>query len=420
MNIPLFYDERNIYWVLDTLRGQGVEQYLQEQKFDAQHINEVFEICSRPYHPAWNTILTTLLAPYVDLSKHHDLLRELQKPQGLDVREYILEKSPHMASLIGPSFQNVDVQFLTLMWDLSGLSPEQKHQIDTAGSLNVLYDDALFENTIKSVPTSELFVPILYNAVHSPWSTLENLAIVLQYAPKDLVQEHLRDLIRVAGQKTRAHWPNADVRSAEYTVDALLPYVDAHTLQEWIANDDIAAEIVQSRQTPNQAFEHTRVIHMFREFAQQLTTGSINNCFDHSHLDNNKDPIRDRKAIRDKTIEELIQPIAHLYENQGIAGVQDSINSQQLTSEHINAGLYHALNKGIPMLANIVLKHIDWDNQFTKESLRLAAGKTSSDSKQAMVQQMIVKKEAQELNGRLSAEISHIVERNTTEHTRKM
>lgn len=100
--------------------------------------------------------------------------------------------------------------------------------------------------------------------------------------------------------------------------------------------------------------------------------------------------------------------------------MQDAITAGQLSSEQINAGLYHALNVGIPMLANVALKHVDWDNQFAKESLRLALGPTSSNTKQAMVQQMIVKKEAQELNQRLSSQIAHLVDRDTTEHARKM
>lgn len=427
MSIPLFYDDRNIYWVFDTFGKERVEEYLHSGKFDTNHINEVMEVSSNPYWPTYDRVLTQLVLPHVDLNKNPKIVQDFLYPSGVGVREYVLEHAPHQSSVIGPSFNTVDPRIWMLMWDLDNISQYTAKGFDAAGAIDVLADDDVFERTLQNVSRPEMFTPILFNAVYSPWSTLEHLATVLKYAPEDILQERLAELICDAARKTDLLWPNAQQRCAEHMVGALLPYVKDSVLDEWVKNDHMAAEIIKLYQDPDRPFKahdpDVKLRHSFDGFDQayndsRVRTGGHYPCSPGEYA--KTDPIADRKELRQERIDEIVSVIAEIYEHKGIAGVQDAINSQQLTSEHINAGLYHALNNGIPMLANIALKHIDWDNQFAKESLRLALGATSSNSKQAMVQQMIVKKEAQELNGRLSATIAHIVEQNTTAHTRKM
>lgn len=276
MDIPLFYDDRNIYWVFDTFGAAGVDKYLQQQIFDPQHINEVFDLSSLPNHPARNSALTKLLAPYIDLDSKPEVVRALQQPQGLGVREYILEKSPHLTSILGPSYQNLDARELTLMWDLANVSSKHKDIIDAAGSLDVIMDDDLFDKTVHSISNPEIFSSLLCNAVFSPWSNLDNLTTVLKCAPQHIVNNHLTHLMCLAGQKTPSNWPNAKARSAEQIVDALLPYVEPQQLQQWIDNDDIAAEVVHHRQHPNQRFEHTYMSHMFDNVDEQdITAGPV-------------------------------------------------------------------------------------------------------------------------------------------------
>lgn len=428
MSIPLFYDDRNIYWVFDTFGKERVEEYLHGGKFDEKHINDVMEVSSNRLWPTYDRVLTQLILPHIDLSKHPKILQDFLYPSGVGVREYVLEHAPHQSSVIGASFKNLDARTLMLMWDLNNISQHTAKGFDAAGAIDVLTDDEVFEQTLQNVDNPEIFTPILFNAVHSPWSTLDNLATVLKYAPKEIVTERLADLICDAAVKTPSNWPNAQHRRAENMIGVLLPYVTETVLEEWIANDHMAAKIVKDHQDPNKTFKalyfDEKPRRSFDGFDQayydsRVSTGGHYPCT-YGNGDFDKNPIADRKEVRDGLIEDIVSVIVKIYEDTGIAGVQDAINSQQLTSEQINAGLYHALNKGIPMLANIALKHIDWDNQFAKESLRLALGPTSSNSKQAMVQQMIVKKEAKEQNGRLSAEIAHIVEQNTTAHTRKI
>lgn len=426
MSIPLFYDDRNIYWVFDTFGKERVEEYLHSGKFDTNHINDVMEVSSNPYWPTYDRVLTQLVLPHVDLSKNPKILQDFLYPSGIGVREYVLEHAPHQSSVIGPSFNTVDPRILMLMWDLDNISQYTAKGFDAAGAIDVLTDDDVFERTLQNVPRPEMFTPILFNAVYSPWSTPENLATVLKYAPEDIIQERLAELICNAARKTDLLWPNAQQRSPEHMVAALLPYVQPSALEEWTQNDHIASEVIQRYQTPDAPFtaldSDVKPHQTFDGFDEayndsRVRTSVFYPCISEWQPDN---PIADRKEMREGLIEDIVSVVAEIYEHKGIAGVQDAITSGQLTSEQINAGLYHALNVGIPMLANVALKHVDWDNQFAKESLRLALGATSSNTKQAMVQQMIVKKEAKELNGRLSAEISHIVERNTTENARKM
>lgn len=426
MSIPLFYDDRNIYWVFDTFGKERVEEYLHSGKFDTNHINDVMEVSSNPYWPTYDRVLTQLVLPHVDLSKNPKIVQDFLYPSGIGVREYVLEHAPHQSSVIGPSFNTVDPRILMLMWDLDNISQYTAKGFDAAGAIDVLTDDDVFERTLQNVPRPEMFTPILFNAVYSPWSTLEHLATVLKYAPEDIIQERLAELICNAARKTDLLWPNAQQRSPEHMVAALLPYVQPSALEEWTQNDHIASEVIQRYQTPDAPFtaldSDVKPHQTFDGFDEayndsRVRTSVFYPCISEWQPDN---PIADRKEMREGLIEDIVSVVAEIYEHKGIAGVQDAITSGQLTSEQINAGLYHALNVGIPMLANVALKHVDWDNQFAKESLRLALGATSSNTKQAMVQQMIVKKEAKELNGRLSAEISHIVERNTTENARKM
>lgn len=428
MSIPLFYDDRNIYWVFDTFGKERVEEYLHSGKFDDKHINDVMEVSSNPFWPTYDRVLTQLVLPYIDLSKHPKIVQDFLYPSGIGVREYVLEHAPHQSSVIGPSFKNLDARTLMLMWDLNNISQHTAKGFDAAGAIDVLTDDEVFERTLQNVDNPEIFIPILFNAAHSPWSNLDNLVTVLKYAPENIIQERLAELICDAARKTSPNWPNIRQRSPEHLVGALLPYVTETVLQEWTQNDHMAAEIVKLYQDPNKPFEalyfDEKLRHSFDGFDQayndsRVSTGGHYPCT-YGNGDFDKNPIADRKEVREGLIEDIVSVIAEIYENKGIAGVQDAINAQQLSGEQINAGLYHALNKGIPMLANVALKHIDWNNQFAKESLRLALGPTSSNSKQAMVQQMIVKKEAKEQNGRLSAEIAYIVEHNTTAHTRKM
>ena len=427
MSIPLFYDDRNIYWVFDTFGKERVEEYLHNGKFDAKHINDVMEASSNRFWPTYDRVLTQLVLPYVDLQQNPNILPDFLHPSGIGVREYVLEHAPHQSSVIGPSFKNLDARVLFLMWDLENISQHTANGFDAEGAIDVLTDDKVFEQTLQNVPSPEMFVPILFNAVYSPWSTPENLATVLKYAPKDIFQEHLAELICDAARKTEPYWPNAQHRSAEQMVGALLPYVQDSVLAEWIKNDHIAAQMIQLHQHPEYPFEALRpgehLRHTFDGFDQAYNDYCGNTVRHYPCTigwDDGKHPIVDRKEIREGLIEDIVSVVSEIYEQKGISGVQDAITSGQLNSEQINAGLYHALNQGIPMLANVALKHVNWDNQFAKESLRLALGATSSNTKQAMVQQMIVKKEAKELNGRLSATIAHIVEHNTTAHTRKM
>jgi hypothetical protein len=127
-----------------------------------------------------------------------------------------------------------------------------------------------------------------------------------------------------------------------------------------------------------------------------------------------------RDMDRAQTLSQICSDIETQLFQLSPSDVRAKIEGGTYSSDEINAIVYVALQKSHPILAKTALDYVDWTNQFAKESLRLALGKTSSDSKQAMVQQMIVKREAQDLKGRLSAEIAHTVERDTDAPQRRM
>lgn len=407
MTTSLFYDDQNIFWVFKRWGAEKVADDLQQGIFDAAHIEEAIETCGSRFGPSYDPILRKTLLPYVQLANHPDIIQGLQHPTGWDMREYILEKSPHLSSVLGPSFQALDLRTLTLMWDLPSLSAERRQMIEHAEALDVIMDDTVFERVIQNIVSPEAFIPILFNAVYSPWSNPDTLSVLLKHIPPHIVEDNLERLLPFAAQSPKKEWPNAQHRTAEHMIDLLLPYASEDTIQNWIQGEYEAGRVIQLRRTPGYVFDgYSSIIQMFeKEYMCLPPMSEI--CY--SPTQEREDAIAERTAV-----------VSGVYESKGIVGVHEGLKNNQFSSEEINAALYHALVKGIPTLAKVVIGHTDWNDQFTKESLRLSLGPTFSNSKQAMVQQMILKKEASELNGRLSAEIAPFRERDTDGPSRKI
>lgn len=407
MTTSLFYDDQNIFWVFKRWGAEKVVEDLEKGVFDAAQIEEAIQKCSSRFDPSYDPVLRKTLLPYVQLANHPDIVQGLQHPSGWDMREYILEKSPHLSSVLGPSFQTLDLRTLILMWDLPTLSPERRQMIEQAEALDVIMDDAVFERVVQNITAPQAFIPILFNAVYSPWSNPDTLSVLLKHIPSHIVEQNLERLLMFAAQNPKKEWPNAQQRSAEQMIDLLLPYASEETIQNWIKGEYEAGRVIQLRRTPGYVFDgYSVLMQMFEKEHMYLAPISEIECH----------PIQEHE----EAIAERTEVVSGVYESKGIVGVHEGLKNNQFSSEEINAALYHALVKGIPTLAKVVIGHIDWNDQFAKESLRLSLGPTFSNSKQAMVQQMILKKEASELNGRLSAEIAPFIERDTDAPSRKI
>lgn len=421
----LFYSETDIYWVYDTFGSERLESDLNNRVFSAEHIAHVCENGD----PTEQQLFTIVL-PYANLHELPQWVERLNTHPYLKLREYLLEINPTLGEILGnPLKAN------SLVWLLASnfsMEPQafQAMVSNNDPNLLVLTNPQILDNALKNLNNPKGYGPLVWNAIKGVWASPAHLKIALQYAPKEFIENNIQHLLEAARLSYDTDSPNGAF-TAEQMVDELIPFVSEHMIDVWKQQNTVdiqeeqkptfgqiyeflapkgryhhLIEMIDARTaTPQRAFD-TDLPYIFD--AAGGWVGEVNYSF-----------AEQREFGRRETLAQICCSIGELFQLSP-SDVRSQVERGEYTPDEVNAIVYMALQKAHPILAKTALDYIDWNNQFAKESLRLALGATSSDSKQAMVQQMIVKKEAHDLKGRLSTEIAHKVDRDTNTPGRRM
>ena len=421
----LFYSEEDIYWVYDTFGAERLKHDLNNGVFSAQHIAEV---CQNG-NPEEQDLFTFVL-PHADLNTLPKWVERLNTPKYLKLREHLLEVAPISEEVLGASLKTNP-----LVWLLASnfsMKPEEFETMvnNNDPNLAALTDPDVLDHPLKTLNNPKGYGIIVWNAITGMWASPAHLKIALKHAPQEFIDHNIQQLLEAARMASSLDAPTGAFTS-EQMVDQLLPFVSQKMIEEWKQQN--TADIQEGQKpifgeiyeivAPKGRYHHliemidARTATPQKEFDTNLTDlfaeggwiGEVHYSF-----------AERREMQRAETLSHIHSDIESELFTLSPSDARAKIEGGTYTSDHVNAIVYVALTKGHPILAKTALDYVDWNNQFAKESLRLALGKTSSNSKQAMVQQMIVKREAQDLKGRLSAEISHTVERDTNTPTRRI
>lgn len=420
----LFYSEEDIYWVYDTFGAERLKHDLNNGVFSAQHIADV---CQNG-NPEEQKLFAIVL-PHADLNTLPKWVERLNTPKYLELREHLLEVAPISEEVLGASLKTNP-----LVWLLASnfsMKPEEFETMvnNNDPNLAVLTDPDVLEQPLKTLNNPKGYGLIVWNAITGMWASPAHLKIALQHAPQEFIDHNIQQLLEAARMASSSDAPTGAFTS-EQMVDQLLPFVSQKMIEEWKQQN--TADIQEGQKpifgeiyeivAPKGRYHHLiEMIDARTATPQKAFDTNLPYLFDGSgwvaEVHYSFAEVRDME--RTQTLAQICSNIETLFELSQ-SDVRAHIEGGTYSSDEINAIVYVALQKSHPILAKTALDYVDWTNQFAKESLRLALGKTSSNSKQAMVQQMIVKREAQDLKGRLSAEISHTVERDTNTPTRRI
>ena len=407
----LFYSEDDVFWVYDTFGAERLERDLQQGVFSPE---QIIEACAYDGGDKTDLVLLQTLLPYADLQRLPQLVKKLNTPLFAQVREHLLERTPAAAEFVGPPFDNKAVWLLAADYN-NPSSDLQKLFASEDPILEVLTNADLLDQTLKTMNNPKAYGAIVWNAVTSLWARPNTLKIALQYAPDDFIQDNIVDLLRAARMTNGSDNPFG-AYTAEDMVDELLAVVSEHTVAQWaqqnLQDEDVSrnSDFVQKWGVPHGKGRYDDVIAMMAARSAtppQMFDNSIRYYFR---------PIGEvsysEAELRHFARESEIETISSTIKDELFAlNPSDArLKMDTYSADKASAAVYVALQNAHPILAKVALDYIDWDNQFAKESLRLSLGPSSSNSKQAIVQKMIVKKEALDLKGRLSAEIAHTVD----------
>lgn len=420
----LFYSEEDIYWVYDTFGAERLAQDLHNGVFCAEHIANV---CQNGDPEEQN--LFAIVLPHADLNTLPKWVERLNTPKYLELREHLLEVAPISKEVLGASLKTNPLAWL-LASNFS-MKPEEFEAMVNSNDPNlaVLTDPNVLHGALQNLNNPKGYGIIVWNAIKGMWASPAHLKIALQYAPQEFIDNNIQQLLEAARMASSSDAPTGCF-TAEQMVDELLPFVSQKMIEEWKQQNTVDTQEKQSpifgeiyeALVPKGRYHHLiEMIEARTATPQKAFENNLSHIFDGSgwiaEVHYSFAQLRDME--RTQTLSQICSDMETLFELSQ-SDVRAKIEGGEYSSDEINAIVYVALQKSHPILAKTALDYVDWTNQFAKESLRLALGKTSSNSKQAIVQQMIVKREAQDLKGRLSAEIAHTVERDTDAPTRRM
>lgn len=422
--MQLFYSERDIFWVYDTFGVERLENDLKKGVFSSA---QIVEACESTLGNEEEISLWQALLPYADLSRLPQWVERLNTPKFCELREHVLEHNPQACEFLGGTLKHNQAVWL-LASDFSNPSQNLRDLFSSKNPVvDVLSNPEILDQTLKNLDNPKACGVFVWNGVKSLWASPRNLSIALQYAPKEFIEKNIVSLLRAARMANGADHPFG-AYTAEEMVDALVPFVSQNTIVQWKTQNTLDTEASQNSDAvtkfgvPVSNGRYYDLIQMI-----EARTSQPPQVFDSSiaytggpafmgevyvsHPDS-------RTFMREQEIDHICSKLKKELFDLSPADVRNKIN--EYTADEVNAMVYVALQNAHPILAKVALDHIDWNNQFAQESLRLAMGATSTNTKQAMVQQMIVKKEISDLKGRLSESIAPNLDRDNDSPARRM
>lgn len=414
----LFYDNNDIFWVYDTCGADRLARDLEAGVFSADHVDEVAKNLYTEADPE----LAELVLPYANFSQLPQWVERLNTYEYWRTREMVLEVNPAASAVLGPPLAHASLEAQLLMVDLDNY-PEQVQQLLDAQdpALRVLTEPSVLDNTLRQLNNPPALNVILERSITSKWSHPEMLAVVLQYAPKNLVETKLVEMLRAAQRSNGQDHPTKSY-TPEDMFDLLLPYVSNEVMEQW-ANANAQEREKNERNVLLKHFEVPLSDGPFADVVKMVEARRADNPmplnsvavfpslwasgFSGQRITDGFSPQQNRALSRQEQIRSIVNPIRRDYSLEGVSGVRNNIVKKVYTTDQINAVVYLGLTECLPLLVKTGLEFVDWSNQFARESLRVALTMPSDDNKHQMCQNMIIAKEAEDLKGRLSAQIPH-------------
>ena len=414
----LFYNDNDIFWVYDTFGADRLTRDLETGVFSAEHIDEVTKNLYGDADPE----LIELVLPYANFSQLPQWVERLNTYEYWRTREMVLEANPAASAVLGPPLAHASLEAQLLMVDLDNY-PEQVQQLLDAQhpALRVLTEPSVLDNTLRQLNNPPALKVILERSITSKWSHPEMLAVVLQYVPKNLVEEKLVEMLRAARRSNGQDHPTKTY-TPENMFDLLLPYVSDEVMEQWATANAQEREknernvLLQHFEIPLSEGPFADVVNMVKarraDNPKPLNSVAVfpslwASGFSGRRITDGFSPQENRALSRQEQIRSIVDPIRRDYSLEGVSGVRNNIVKKVYTTDQINAVVYLGLTECLPLLVKTGLEFVDWSNQFARESLRVALTMPSGDNKHQMCQNMIIAKEAEDLKGRLSAQIPH-------------